>query len=66
MEADRFHSQNLDSPYLAAIEVEKGDCLCSDDYIVQFRLEREDEGYSKGNTGLHTLVTTEPLGLKFK
>lgn len=35
-------SQSSDSPYLAAIEIEKGDCLCSDDYTVQFRLERED------------------------
>jgi len=51
MEADRFHAQNSDSPYLAATEVEKGDWLCSDDYTVQFRLEREDEGYRMGTQG---------------
>lgn len=53
MEAAIFCSHISDSLYLTATEEAKGDLPGSDDYTVQLRLKREDEGYSNRNIRLH-------------
>lgn len=50
MEGAIFCSHISDSLYLAATEAAKGDL--PDDYTVQLRLKREDEGYSNRNIRL--------------
>lgn len=35
-------SQNLDTPYLAVIEAEEDNCVCSDDHTVRFSFEKAD------------------------